>query len=421
MTDFKNRFLRPKKVPDALKINHLKPNGRKVLILSRQRGHGPCPRRRSAGKGFSPATRRGRGTKRRCAPFHQPPLPRFFIPSSTSSSSSARRPSSGSFYMNSGRTSRGKPIACASCSIVSTQVRWNASSPGSSPTLPSAPIFFLRRSFRISSTKGNSTRDSPSSSPTSTSTPCGFAALFTVSLSRWKRARFTCRCSGCPAITSPSAASRSTPPSVNAKIAIRSAARPGSTPDRLRFFCISGGALGVSPAAGVLDGLARLRHPAQAIVICGKNAEMKAEMEQRARAIEAGPSGALLPRPRLYRRNASLDENVGSFHRQAGRPDHRGMPRLGAAHGHRRAHSRPGGAQQRPSFGKRRASAQNATNSPRWPTRSMDSWGQPELLQERCGRRPLPIPVHARRKPSPIRLLNQPVEEAAQFGKPAAT
>jgi processive 1,2-diacylglycerol beta-glucosyltransferase len=53
------------------------------------------------------------------------------------------------------------------------------------------------------------------------------------------------------------------------------------------LFLISGGALGVSPAAGVLDALARLRHPAQAIVICGKNEEMKASMEKQAREIEA--------------------------------------------------------------------------------------------------------------------------------------
>ncbi len=57
------------------------------------------------------------------------------------------------------------------------------------------------------------------------------------------------------------------------------------------LFLISGGALGVSPAAGVLDGLARLRHPAQAVVICGRNTEMKAEMEQRARDIEATNPG----------------------------------------------------------------------------------------------------------------------------------
>ena len=57
------------------------------------------------------------------------------------------------------------------------------------------------------------------------------------------------------------------------------------------LFLISGGALGVSPAAGVLDGLARLKHPAQAIVICGKNEEMKHGMEQQARAIEAAHPG----------------------------------------------------------------------------------------------------------------------------------
>ena len=57
------------------------------------------------------------------------------------------------------------------------------------------------------------------------------------------------------------------------------------------LFLISGGALGVSPAAGVLDGLARLRHPAQAVVICGKNIGMQAGMEKQARAIEAAHPG----------------------------------------------------------------------------------------------------------------------------------
>ena len=57
------------------------------------------------------------------------------------------------------------------------------------------------------------------------------------------------------------------------------------------LFLISGGALGVSPAAGVMDALARLRHPAQAIVVCGKNVEMKENMEKQARAIEAANPG----------------------------------------------------------------------------------------------------------------------------------
>ena len=57
------------------------------------------------------------------------------------------------------------------------------------------------------------------------------------------------------------------------------------------LFLISGGALGVSPAAGVLDALARLKHPAQAIVICGKNTEMQAGMTEQARKIEAAHPG----------------------------------------------------------------------------------------------------------------------------------
>ena len=57
------------------------------------------------------------------------------------------------------------------------------------------------------------------------------------------------------------------------------------------LFLISGGALGVSPAAGVLDGLARLKHPAQAVIICGKKVELQAALEKQARAIEAAHPG----------------------------------------------------------------------------------------------------------------------------------
>jgi processive 1,2-diacylglycerol beta-glucosyltransferase len=60
------------------------------------------------------------------------------------------------------------------------------------------------------------------------------------------------------------------------------------------LFLISGGALGVSPAAGVLDGLSRLRHPAQAVVICGKNTALLAGLESQARAIEAARPGLTL-------------------------------------------------------------------------------------------------------------------------------
>jgi processive 1,2-diacylglycerol beta-glucosyltransferase len=57
------------------------------------------------------------------------------------------------------------------------------------------------------------------------------------------------------------------------------------------LFLISGGALGVSPAAGVLDGLSRLRRPAQAVVVCGKNPELQAGLEKQAEAIEAAVPG----------------------------------------------------------------------------------------------------------------------------------
>jgi processive 1,2-diacylglycerol beta-glucosyltransferase len=60
------------------------------------------------------------------------------------------------------------------------------------------------------------------------------------------------------------------------------------------LFLISGGALGVSPAAGVLDGLSRLRHPAQAVVICGKNPELQAGLEKQAQEIEAAHPGLTL-------------------------------------------------------------------------------------------------------------------------------
>ena len=57
------------------------------------------------------------------------------------------------------------------------------------------------------------------------------------------------------------------------------------------LFLISAGAMGVSPAAGVLEALSRLRHPAQALVICGKKAELKEDLEKQASAIEAATPG----------------------------------------------------------------------------------------------------------------------------------
>jgi processive 1,2-diacylglycerol beta-glucosyltransferase len=57
------------------------------------------------------------------------------------------------------------------------------------------------------------------------------------------------------------------------------------------LFLISAGAMGVSPAAGVLESLSRLKHPAQALVICGKNTELKADLEKQAVAIQATTPG----------------------------------------------------------------------------------------------------------------------------------
>jgi processive 1,2-diacylglycerol beta-glucosyltransferase len=57
------------------------------------------------------------------------------------------------------------------------------------------------------------------------------------------------------------------------------------------LFLISGGALGVSPAEGVLEALSRLRKPAQAIVICGKNPELQADLEKQAAQIQANVPG----------------------------------------------------------------------------------------------------------------------------------
>jgi processive 1,2-diacylglycerol beta-glucosyltransferase len=57
------------------------------------------------------------------------------------------------------------------------------------------------------------------------------------------------------------------------------------------LFLISAGAMGVSPAAGVLDSLARLKHAAQAVVICGKNEELRADLQKQASEIEASTPG----------------------------------------------------------------------------------------------------------------------------------
>ncbi len=57
------------------------------------------------------------------------------------------------------------------------------------------------------------------------------------------------------------------------------------------LFLVSGGALGVSPAAGVIEALSRLRRPAQAIVVCGKNAELQADLEKQAAEVQQNVPG----------------------------------------------------------------------------------------------------------------------------------
>ena len=50
---------------------------------------------------------------------------------------------------------------------------------------------------------------------------------------------------------------------------------------------ISGGAMGVSPAEGVLEGLSRMKRPIQGVLICGKNPELQENLERRAAGIMA--------------------------------------------------------------------------------------------------------------------------------------
>lgn len=47
------------------------------------------------------------------------------------------------------------------------------------------------------------------------------------------------------------------------------------------LFLISAGAMGVSPAEGAIEGLFRMKRPAQVVVICGKNEELKARLQKR--------------------------------------------------------------------------------------------------------------------------------------------
>ncbi|PAW76898.1 MAG: galactosyldiacylglycerol synthase [Verrucomicrobia bacterium Tous-C9LFEB] len=47
------------------------------------------------------------------------------------------------------------------------------------------------------------------------------------------------------------------------------------------LFLVSAGAMGVSPAEGVIEGLFRLQRPAQVVIVCGKNEELKARLAER--------------------------------------------------------------------------------------------------------------------------------------------
>lgn len=54
----------------------------------------------------------------------------------------------------------------------------------------------------------------------------------------------------------------------------------GLDPD-IPLFLVSAGAMGVSPAEGVIEGLFRLERPAQVVIVCGKNEELKTRLAER--------------------------------------------------------------------------------------------------------------------------------------------
>jgi processive 1,2-diacylglycerol beta-glucosyltransferase len=55
----------------------------------------------------------------------------------------------------------------------------------------------------------------------------------------------------------------------------------------LPLILVSSGAMGVSPAADVLVGLSRMKHAVQAVLICGKNEDLRAGLERQAQEISA--------------------------------------------------------------------------------------------------------------------------------------
>ena len=113
---------------------------------------------------------------------------------------------------------------------------------------------------------------------------------------------------------------------------------------------LSAGGFGVGPIEHLLTALLKMRHRAQVIAICGRNAELKARLE--AMAAEVPADAAVRIQPIGY--TTEMDELHGCQRHPAGqarRPHDLGGagPRAGLRH--RQPDPRTGGTQQRPSAG----------------------------------------------------------------------
>ena len=197
---------------------------------------------------------------------------------------------------------------------------------------------------------------------------------------------------------SPSRASRSTRSSRARPTRRRCAASTGWSPTRTTIL-ISAGGFGVGQVGVMLESLMKLRHPAQVIAICGRNAELKAEIEAQfgrrppTRSVSVKVLGFTTVMDELM---AASDLIVG---KPGGLDDVRG-PGPGPGLRGRQPDPRPGGAEQRPPpRGRGRDPLQQPARCS--PTRSTSCWttraARRDARQRPSPRPPARGPRHRRR------------------------
>ena len=110
---------------------------------------------------------------------------------------------------------------------------------------------------------------------------------------------------------------------------------------------VSAGGFGVGPVEHIIQALSELTHPAQVVVVCGRNDELRTRLTRVVRKLPTILAG-LVQAPGLHHRDGRADGGRRPLRGQAGGPDDLGGPGQGPADGRHQPDPGPGRAELGP-------------------------------------------------------------------------